>query len=89
MLLDDPIQNQVHADSASHRRRVVNEFRSTLMTRLMPGGTVVIVCSRFHENELIGTLLAEEPDRWEFINIPAISEAGIPDAYGIGRAASP
>ncbi len=80
LLIDDPIQNQLHADSASHRRRVVNEFRSTLMTRLMPGGSVVIISSRFHENDLIGTLMAEEPERWTYINIPAVSEAGIPDA---------
>ena len=82
MLLDDPIKNQGDADSAAHRRRVVHEFRSTLMTRLMPGGSVVIVSLGFHEADLIGTLLAEEPDRWEFINVPAISEAGIPDALG-------
>jgi hypothetical protein len=80
LLIDDPIQNQLHADSVSHRRRVVNEFRSTLMTRLMPNGSVVIISSRFHENDLIGTLLAEEPDRWEFISVPAISQAGVPDA---------
>jgi hypothetical protein len=82
LLIDDPIQNQLHADSASHRRRVVNEFRSTLMTRLMPNGSVVIISSRFHEMDLIGTLLAEEPDRWEFLNAPAISESGIPDVLG-------
>jgi hypothetical protein len=82
LLIDDPIQNQLHADSASHRRRVVNEFRSTLLTRLMPNGSVVIVSSRFHENDLIGTLAAEEPDRWEFLNFPAVAEQGIPDELG-------
>jgi hypothetical protein len=80
VLIDDPIKNQLEADSAAHRRRVLHEFRSTLLTRLMPGASVVIISSRFHEQDLIGTLLAEEPDRWTYINIPAISEAGIPDA---------
>jgi hypothetical protein len=61
---------------------VLYEFRSTLMTRLHPGGSVVVVGTRWHEADLIGTLLAEEPDCWRHINIPAIAEAGIPDALG-------
>lgn len=80
LLIDDPIKNQLEADSAAHRRRVLHEFRSTLLTRLMPGASVVIISSRFHEQDLIGTLLAEEPDRWTYLNIPAIAQAGIPDA---------
>lgn len=80
LLIDDPIKNQLEADSAAHRRRVLHEFRSTLLTRLMPGASVVIISSRFHEQDLIGTLLSEEPDHWTYLNIPAIAEAGIPDA---------
>jgi hypothetical protein len=80
LLVDDPIKNAQEADSTAHRRRVLHEFRSTLMTRLHPGGSVVVIGTRWHEHDLIGTLLAEEPDRWRHINIPAIAEAGIPDA---------
>ncbi len=82
LLIDDPIKNAQEADSAAHRRRVLYEFRSTLITRLHPGGSVVVIGTRWHEQDLIGTLLAEEPDRWRHINIPAIAEAGIPDALG-------
>jgi hypothetical protein len=82
LLVDDPIKNAQEADSAAHRRRVLYEFRSTLMTRLHPGGSVVVIGTRWHEQDLIGTLLAEEPDRWRHINIPAIAEQGIPDALG-------
>jgi hypothetical protein len=82
LLIDDPIKKAQEADSAAHRRRVLYEFRSTLMTRLHPGGSVVVIGTRWHEQDLIGTLLAEEPDRWRHINIPAVAEAGIPDALG-------
>jgi hypothetical protein len=61
------------------------EFRSTLMTRLHPGGSVVVIGTRWHEQDLIGTLLAEEPDRWRHINIPAIAEAGIPTRWTARR----
>ena len=43
LLIDDPIKNAQEADSPAHRRRVLYEFRSTLMTRLHPGASVVVI----------------------------------------------
>ena len=82
LLIDDPIKNVQEADSPAYRRRVAAEFRSTLMTRLHPGASVVIIGTRWAESDLIGTLLADEPERWTHINVPAIAETGIPDALG-------
>lgn len=80
LILDDVVKNAQEADSPTYRRRVIHEFRASLMTRLHPGGSVVIVGTRWHPEDLIGTLLAEESDVWDHINIPAVAEAGIPDA---------
>ncbi|MFF0487796.1 hypothetical protein ACFYTQ_02110 [Nocardia sp. NPDC004068] len=74
------MKNAQAAESATYPRRVIHEFRASLMTRLHPGGSVVIVGTRWHPEDLIGTLLAEEPDVWDHINIPAVAETGIPDA---------
>ncbi|MFT9527253.1 terminase large subunit domain-containing protein [Mycobacteroides abscessus subsp. abscessus] len=82
LLVDDPVKDQSEADSAAHRRRVINEFRSTLMSRVHPGGSVVLVMTRWHPDDLAGTLLRDEPDIWTHVNIPAVAEAGIPDALG-------
>ena len=82
LLLDDVIKNAVEADSAAHRRRVLHEFQSTLLTRVHPGGAVVIIGTRWNPDDLIGTLLRDEPETWRHINIPAIAEAGIPDVLG-------
>ena len=82
LLVDDPVKDASEADSAAHRRRVINEFRSTLMSRVHPGGSVVLVMTRWHPDDLAGTLLREEPDVWTHVNIPAVAEAGIPDALG-------
>ncbi|MCV6965975.1 hypothetical protein H7J50_19500 [Mycobacterium intermedium] len=82
LLVDDATKNAAEADSAASRARVLAEFRATLMTRVHPGGSVVIIGTRWHETDLIGSLLREEPDRWRHINIPAVAEAGIPDALG-------
>ena len=82
LVLDDVTKNAAEADSAAHRRRVLHEFRSTLLTRVHPGGSVVIIGTRWAEDDLIGTLLATEGDRWDYLNVPAVAEAGIPDALG-------
>lgn len=82
LLLDDVLKNAQEADSVAYRRRILNEFRSTLMTRLHPGGSVVLIGTRWHPEDLIGTLLEEEPDRWSHINVPAVAEFGVPDVLG-------
>ncbi|OFJ52203.1 hypothetical protein BEL07_18685 [Mycolicibacterium grossiae] len=79
LILDDVVKNAQEADSETHRRRVLHEFRSTLMTRIHPGASVIIIGVRWHPGDLIGTLLAEEPERWTHISVPAVAETGIPD----------
>ena len=43
LFIDDPVKDQAEADSAAHRRRVLNEYRSTLSTRVHPGGGVCVI----------------------------------------------
>lgn len=80
MIIDDPVKDAAEADSAAHRRRVINEYRSTLATRVHPGGSVLIVMTRWHPSDLAGELLSAEPDVWTRTNIPAVSASGVPDA---------
>jgi hypothetical protein len=82
LIVDDPIKGAAEADSAAHRRRLLAEFRASLLSRVHPGGSVVIVATRWHPDDLIGHLLDTEPQRWHHVNVPAISEAGVPDALG-------
>lgn len=82
MILDDVLGGAAEADSDAHRRKVLNEFRGSLATRMHRGGSLVIVNTRWHEKDLSGELLKQDPDRWRCTNVPAISEAGIPDALG-------
>ncbi len=82
LIVDDAVKNSAEADSPAYRQRVVDEFRATLLTRVHPGGSVVVIGTRWHPQDLIGTLLAEEPERWRHINIPAVAASGVPDALG-------
>ncbi len=82
LIIDDPVKDAAHADSAAHRRRVITEYRSTLVTRVHPGGSVLLVMTRWHERDLAGELLDAEPDIWRHTNVPAIAETGVPDVLG-------
>lgn len=76
LIIDDPIKNRLEADSQTYRERVWSEWQSTLETRLHPGGRVVVVLTRWHEDDLAGRLVNAEPDRWKVVNLPAVAEDG-------------
>lgn len=74
-LIDDPIKNRQDADSDTVRESVWKWYTSTLRTRLMPGGAIVLVLTRWHEDDLAGRLLEaakHEGEKWEVIDLPAI-----------------
>jgi predicted phage terminase large subunit-like protein len=75
-LIDDPFKDREEADSQRRRDMVWDWYRSTLYTRLMPGGAVVVVQTRWHEDDLAGRLLEHEGDQWEVLDLPAISKDG-------------
>ncbi len=80
LLVDDPIKGAAEADSAAHRRRLLAEFKASLLSRLHPGASCVVVMTRWHPDDLAGELLAEEGSPWTYVNVPAVAEAGVPDA---------
>lgn len=85
LIIDDPIKNRVEANSKNYRDRVWDEWQSTLLTRLHPGGSVIVVLTRWHEDDLAGRLLRQEPDMWEVISMPAEAEENDLLGREIGR----
>lgn len=83
-IVDDPTKNRLEAESATYRDRLMDWFRDVLMTRIEPGGSVFIFATRWHPDDLIGQLVADEG--FEYINMPALGrEVGgvrIPDTDG-------
>ena len=77
LLIDDPLKNREEADSRLIRDKLWDWYASTAYTRLMPGGAVVVVQTRWHEDDLSGRLLQGEED-WTVINLPAVAEHGDP-----------
>lgn len=75
-LIDDPFKDREEADSERRRETVWDWYRSTLYTRLMPGGAIVLIQTRWHEDDLAGRLLEQEGDQWDVLELPAIDTAG-------------
>lgn len=77
LIIDDPVKNHEDADSATAREAVWNWYTSTAYTRLAPGGGVIVIMTRWHQEDLAGILIEQQKfggDTWEIINYPAIAE---------------
>lgn len=73
LLIDDPIKNREEADSAVIRTKINEWYDSTAYTRLMPGGAIAIIMTRWHEEDLVGHVLKSHAhENWTVINLPAI-----------------
>lgn len=78
LIIDDPVKDRLEADSPTYRERVWQWYQTVASTRLAPGAGVLVMMTRWHEDDLVGRLLAEEAkgrgDSWERIDFPAIAE---------------
>ncbi len=89
MVIDDPIKKVEQANSRAFRNALWDWWRSDMRTRLEPGGIMLVIMSRWHEDDLVGRLLkqmygfADDTDigdddtafdRWKVIDMPAIAE---------------
>lgn len=91
-VIDDPIHGRLQADSETYRNAVWNWYRAEVITRLKPGARIVLIMTRWHEDDLAGRLLAEEKlgaDKWKVISLPAIAEPDDQLGREIGEALWP
>lgn len=73
LLIDDPVKDRETADSEIFRKRIRDWYTSTAYTRLMPGGRIVVIQTRWHEDDLSGWLLEEHAhEGWEVLSLPAL-----------------
>lgn len=79
LLIDDPIKNDEEADSPDVRAKLWNWYQSTAMTRLAPGGGILLIQTCWNDDDLAGRLqnaARTDPmaDQFEVIKYPALSE---------------
>lgn len=80
-LIDDPFKNYEEAKSEVNRETVWNWYQSTLLTRLHPGGAIILIQTRWVTDDLAGKLIEkdgtkENGGKWTVLKLPAISEKG-------------
>ena len=92
IIIDDPFKNAEEANSKRQRDKVWDWYQSTLYTRLEPNGVLVIVQTRWHEDDLVGRLLNPEygeVEPWVVINLPAVAEQNDQLGRQVGEALWP
>ena len=88
IIIDDPIKSWAEAESQTFRDALYDWYRAELSARLKPGGRIVLIMTRWHENDLAGRLMTAEP-AWAQLKLPAIADER--DAMGrcVGEALWP
>jgi len=77
LVIDDPVKNREDADSETARNNTWDWYTSTAYTRLAPGGGVLVIQTRWHDDDLAGRLITamdEGGDEFEIVNYSAIAE---------------
>jgi predicted phage terminase large subunit-like protein len=85
-LLDD-VMSEEDSFSEAGRRYIKEWYPSGLRTRLMPNGSIIIINTRYHFDDLCGWLLKQETDltenKWEVISIPAWLDSTAAELLGL------
>ena len=74
IIIDDPVKNAQEANSASYRNSVWQEWLMSIRTRLAAGAKVIVIMTRWHEDDLAGRMIAEEKNV-RVINLPCECES--------------
>lgn len=88
MIIDDPVKNRQEADSETYRDRVWDEWENSFKTRLAAGAKVIVIQTRWHEDDLAGRLLRTEKHVTS-INLPCEAEEHDPLGRAPGEALCP
>ena len=82
LIIDDPVKNREDAESGRMMEKLNDWYTSTLYTRLEPHvGAIVVIQTRWSENDMIGQLLENEMnvseegrENWTVVDLPALYE---------------
>jgi len=80
-IIDDPVKGREEADSLTIRTKTREWYKADFYTRLKPGAWIILIMTRWHEDDLAGWLLEEEKaggDKWDILSLPAEAEVNDP-----------
>lgn len=84
-IIDDPFATWEDAQSQLSRDKAWDWYTGTFYNRIRPGGSIVVIQHRMHEDDLAGRLIERQKaggDRWEIVELPAkLSDPPWPERY--------
>jgi predicted phage terminase large subunit-like protein len=90
IIIDDPVKSREEANSETYRDKCYEWYTDDLLTRLEPGGAIILIMTRWHDDDLAGRILASDSgDEWTVIKLPAIAEENDPLGRKPGEALCP
>jgi predicted phage terminase large subunit-like protein len=93
-IIDDPVPGREQADSETERRKTWNWYRDDFRQRLKPEASILIVMTRWHEDDLAGRILPEgwngengmvqarDGEWWDVVAMPSLSDGRANDPLG-------
>jgi predicted phage terminase large subunit-like protein len=74
-IIDDPFEHWEQAQSPVERETVWDWYRGTFLPRLWEDAAIVMISTRWHEDDLAGRILAQaQPGEWDVLRLPALGE---------------
>lgn len=85
-VIDDPVAGREEADSPAMRKKILDAYQDDLLTRLLPGAWLILIMTRWNEQDLAGEILpynykgesgmirCRDGLDWEILNMPAKAE---------------
>lgn len=76
-IIDDPVKSAEDAQSLNYRDKAWDWWQADLITRLKAGrkgeapARIVLIMTRWHEDDLAGRLLQTEAEKWQIIKLEA------------------
>lgn len=93
VIIDDPVKSRAEAESETLRDKAYDWFTDDIYARLTPKGQMIVIQTRWHEDDLSGRLvkrsLEGEGDEWEQLRLPAFAESADPLGRNAGDALWP
>lgn len=90
VVIDDPVKSREEAQSETYREKVWDWYTDDLYTRMEADSAVILIMTRWHEDDLAGRILAsEQAGDWTVCSLPAEAEEGDPLGREVGEALCP
>lgn len=90
IIIDDPVKSRKEANSKVYRDMVWDWYTDDLYTRQEPGCAIILIMTRWHEDDLAGRILrSDDLPNWEVIDLPALAQKGDPLGRAVGEALCP